>query len=288
LGRPPIVVELRGRLGNQLFQFAAGYALARAHGADLFFDDAPQHPGELRLPELVGEHFRRPDDSLLLRLGHRDPRRERQARRYLRSWEAQGRARVTKRPVQIRERSPHHFDGAVATATPPYLLRGFLQSERYFADVADEIEGAIHLPEASRPGPGPTVAVTYRRGDYVGQPYLLPGTYQERALELVCAEVQPAAIVVFSDDFEFAELAQPRLERFGPVRLGAARDPVHVLAEMAACDHFVIANSSFAWWAAWLGERRPGPHIVVAPAGWMTRGSPEDTIPERWTRTDWE
>jgi hypothetical protein len=290
LGRPPIVVELRGRLGTQLFQFAAGTALARRHDADLFFDDARLHRGDLRLHELVGEQFRRPDDALLLRLGHRDPRRERRATRYLRSWEAQGRARVTRRAVQLHEHTPHRYDPAVVAAAPPYLLRGYLQSELYFADVADEVAAAIRLPGTPPPGPGPTVAVSYRRGDYVGQPYLLPPAYQERALERLCREVQPGTILVFGDDQEFAELVVPRLERFGRVRASTTRDPVSALAEMAACDHFVVPNSSFAWWAAWLGERRPEPerHVVLAPEGWMTRGHPEDTIPDRWEQVGWE
>ncbi len=288
MGRPPIVVELRGRLGNQLFQFAAGYALARAHDADLFFDDAPQHAGDLLLPELVGEHFRRPDERLLLRLGHRDPREERTAARYVRSWVAQARSRLTKHPLHVRERSPHRVDPAVVAAEPPYFLRGFLQSERYFVEVADEVAAAVRLPDTPALGPGPVVAVSYRRGDYVGYPYLLPMTYYDAALERVCAEVQPGTIVVFSDDHEFAALVAPRLERFAPTRVGVARHPTHVLAEMAACDHFVISNSSFAWWAAWLAERRPGRHLVVAPDGWLTPGAPEDTIPERWERAPWE
>jgi hypothetical protein len=182
--------------------------------------------------------------------------------------------------VQLRERSPHRYDPAIVDAAPPYLLRGFLQTERYFAGVADEVAAAIRLPDVPVPEPGPVVAVNYRRGDYVGTPYLL--------LERVCAAVRPSTIVVFCDDHEFAALVAPRLERFAPTRVGIARRPTHVLAELAACDHFVLANSSFAWWAAWLAERRPGRHLVVAPAGWMTPGRPEDTIPDRWERIAWE
>jgi hypothetical protein len=288
LGRPPIVVELRGRLGNQLFQFAAGTALARAYDADLFFDDAPQHPDDLLLPELVGDRFRRADDRLLTRLGHRDPREARTVTRYARAWAAQTRARLTKHTLHLRERSPHRFDPTVVAAAPPYHLRGFLQSEDYFLAVADDVAAAIRLPDTPAPGPGPVLAVSFRRGDYVGRPYLLPMTYYDAAVERACAEVQPGTIVVFCDDHEFAALVAPRLERFAPTRVGVARHPTHVLAEMAACDHFVIPNSSFGWWAAWLAERRPGLHLVVAPEGWLTPGRPGDTIPARWTRVAWE
>ena len=65
---------------------------------------------------------------------------------------------------------------------------------------------------------------------------------------------------------------------------------MRALAEIAACDHFVIPNSSFAWWAAWLAERRSGPDrpLVIAPDGWMFRGRSNDVVPERWVRLAWE
>ena len=125
---------------------------------------------------------------------------------------------LTKHTLHVREKSPHRVDPAVVAAEPPYFLRGYLQSERYFVDVADELAAAIHLRDTPALGPGPVVAVSYRRGDYVGYPYLLPMTYYDAAIERVCAEVQPCTIVVFCDDHEFAALVAPRLERFAPTR----------------------------------------------------------------------
>jgi hypothetical protein len=286
VGRPPIVVELHGRLGNQLFQYAIGRALARRHDAELLFDVARPHPDDLVLPELVGELPLARDD-LLLRLGHRDPRRPRHLSRYVRSELARARARLTRRPVQVVERTRQRFDPAVVAARPPYLLRGFFQVERYFAGIADELDATIRLPELPAPAdPRPAVAVSFRRGDYVGHPWALPVRYQERALERLCADVRPASLVVFCDDLEFAGLVAPHLERFAPARVCAERDPARTLAEMVRCDHFVIPNSTFGWWAAWLGERRPGEHAVVAPEGWMDASRRTEVIPDRWLRVD--
>jgi hypothetical protein len=187
--------------------------------------------------------------------------------------------------VQIVERTPQRFDPDVVAARPPYLLRGFFQVERYFAEIAEELDAAIRLPELPAPPDlRPTVAVSFRRGDYVGRPWALPVRYQERALERLCADVRPGSIVVFCDDLEFAELVAPRVMRFAPARVCAEPHPVRALAEMVRCDHFVIPNSSFAWWAAWLGERRPGEHVVVAPEGWMDEARRTEVIPDRWVR----
>lgn len=56
---------------------------------------------------------------------------------------------------------------------------------------------------------------------------------------------------------------------------------------MTQCDHFIIANSSFSWWAAWLGEKENT--RVVAPAQWFSgtfkyQHNAKDVIPDRWEK----
>jgi hypothetical protein len=52
---------------------------------------------------------------------------------------------------------------------------------------------------------------------------------------------------------------------------------------MRTCPHAVIANSSFSWWGAWLGDGTQ--RIVIAPATWL-KGLPafDDIVPNRWFR----
>jgi hypothetical protein len=74
------------------------------------------------------------------------------------------------------------------------------------------------------------------------------------------------------------------VSKYGPASSahGIARDELTQLALLGACDHSVIANSSFAWWGAWLGDRqeRPTRRLVLAPEQYHRFG--EDIIPERW------
>ena len=201
------------------------------------------------------------------------------------------RARLTGRAVQIRERSPHHYDARIAVASPPYLLRGYYQTEQYFAAVADEIDAAIRLPEVPTAGLGPTVAVSYRRGDYVGEPWLLPMRFQERALAWLCrgGAAGHRRRLLRRPGLRRARRAETRALRPGPGERGAGAR-AHARGDGRVRPPRDLELVVRAWWAAWLAERRSGPDrpLVIAPDGWMFRGRSNDVIPDRWVRRDWE
>jgi hypothetical protein len=282
-----VVVELQGRLGNQLFQFASGYAVARRRDARLLFSARRVPAVDLLLPELIGDLYREPTATELLRVG---------------AWGSDGPAaglvgsatfHATRGARRLRGASPPsfvvwndtgRFRPEVFDLDLPVRLVGHLQTERYFVDVAEEIVDAVRLPPvpaAAQPSDRPTVGVSFRRGDYNTLGWALPLTYYERALGLIVERVGPVALVLFGDDPDFVELAGPRLAPFGAVTnalvLGA--DPIAQLAAMARCHHHVIANSSFAWWGAWLGDQRGEPgRLVVAPTEFVGI----DRVPLRW------
>ena len=53
---------------------------------------------------------------------------------------------------------------------------------------------------------------------------------------------------------------------------------------MTNCKHFIIPNSSFGWWAAWLANFSK--KIVVAPKKWFSDSNinTKDLIPDDWIR----
>jgi hypothetical protein len=93
-------------------------------------------------------------------------------------------------------------------------------------------------------------------------------------------------VVIFTDDIEWCksqDIFQP--DRF---MVSETEDNVYDMCLMTLCDDYIIANSSFSWWGAWLSHN-PDPK-VIAPKKWFgTNGytasnNTEDIVPKRWTK----
>jgi hypothetical protein len=298
-----LVVGLSGGLGNQLFQYASGLGIATGLGADLRFDESFVEPEEHWLPRLLGPHYVRASRLDLLRVGElprhgADPRRtiEKAAGELLRlavDAARKVRARTPRLlPVEAITGEVGRFDPSIFAIDLPTILRGWYQSERYFESVADEVVARLCLPEVPIPpsltSDRPLVAVSFRRGDYVRYGWELPLTYYERALEQLTQEVPDAAFLVLGDDPMFVHFATEWVARFGPATdaYELSEDALEHLVLASRCDHAIIANSTFAWWGAWLGEqrraredRRPG--LVLAPSAYPEQMG-ADVVPDRW------
>jgi Glycosyl transferase family 11 len=289
-----LVVGLRGGLGNQLFQYAAGLGIAAQLDAELYADSHHLRADERWLPELW-PGYREVDRARLLRVGilrtggdgwHRVlPAVVRRASNYGRRIRGKTPPRV---PVGDDIDDAGRFRESLFSIDTPSYLWGFFQSERYFSSVADDVGRTLRLPSVPLPAPmrsRTTVAVSFRRGDYVRLGWELPLDYYERALELVAREVQDPTFLLFGDDPVFLAFAVPWVARFGPAvsAYEIAADELSHLALLATCDHSVIANSSFAWWGAWLGDRRSsGRRLVVAPEQYR-RNWGDDILPAHWS-----
>lgn len=290
MSRRYVVAELHGRLGNQLFQFASAYALARRRDARLVFTVGAVAPQDLLLPELLGERYEEADRRELLGVGKLayaiPPRRATTAFVYHGSRAWRRLRRRTPPSVTFWDDTGRYRPGLFELDLPVYV-QGHLQSERYFADYAAEVAAAIAWPartNATAPE-CPVVGVSFRAGDYEPLGWTLPLDYYAEALACVVARVPDARVLLFGDDEEFVMRGADRLRgidaRIDTQYAGA--DPLVQLRRLSECDHVVIANSSFAWWGAWLGDQRAraagAPRIVVAP---LEYGAGSDRLPSRW------
>jgi Glycosyl transferase family 11 len=287
-----IVVRLRGHLGNEMFQYAAGRSLAERHGTELVLDTS----GILQAggPNLVErnelEFFGLPDRVCPVWEVARVPNPSRLV-------SALQRLRPSSRRfvrVLVEDFSTNAFLPAVLTASDQTYLIGYWQFETYFADHEAVIRRAFTFPRmgdeseriAAEIRREPAVSIHVRRGDYVQHEQLgfLDVAYYTRAFERVTAAIGEARPYVFSDDPGWCREHLGFLDRATivdrPLPLERAWEDMCL---MSLCNHHVISNSTFGWWGAWLN---PSPSkVVVAPKRWVL--SPKrigDPVPSRWLR----
>jgi hypothetical protein len=168
--------------------------------------------------------------------------------------------------------------------TPNLRLRGFFQSERYFASHADYVRSALTpLRALETPAMPGTASVQVRRGDYVYlQPKhpLVPMSFYEKAIELLRSH-GTRNFLVFSDDLDWCRSQTWPADVAVIPNLGVREQFTMTMA----CEHHILANLSFSWWTAWL-DRKPD-KIVIAPQAWFGEDfrdefSIRDLLPAEW------
>ncbi|HEX3907601.1 MAG TPA: alpha-1,2-fucosyltransferase [Mycobacteriales bacterium] len=296
--RPPVrAVSLVGRMGNQLFQ----YAVARAHlplsasPSDVVVVDDRQKLiwGDDLAPVLRPGRYRPIRQRELLRL-RSAPRLVRGQRTALALRERLADRRPSLRRYEIGDDVPPEQLADRVAALPHYLLSGYFQNERYFAARADAVRSAFrpagHDVMRFVVGAGggmSTVGVSMRTGaDYGEFGVRLDRTYYLRGIDRIERDVEDPSYVVFGDVEADTRWLVDQLTGRGARAVTAAQlSAADQLFAMAAMDHLVISNSSFAWWGAWLGDGRPvRRRIVVRPSVWVTGVT--DICPDRWTAVD--
>ncbi|MDL2143366.1 alpha-1,2-fucosyltransferase [Flavobacterium tructae] len=173
-----------------------------------------------------------------------------------------------------------------------YDLEGWFQSEKYFdIDLTKsyfQFENVFlqnlreKYQEAFRKK---TILISIRRGDFVDHPdyFQLPIKYYIQALIAHFPDWDQSNLIVLSDDIEYCKFHFSFLTNvFFADNLSA----IQQLALGSLCDDFIISNSTFSWWCAWLGEKENSK--VIRPLHYFTTSKREidndkDYFPERWT-----
>jgi Glycosyl transferase family 11 len=290
-----VITNLIGGLGNQLFQYAAGFAAAHRAGT------------ELRVSLDMFEDYRLHQGFDLARVFAVDPKPASKAD--LRAHLGLLSSRTMRRAIGAFAGGFWRARRALFQPTVPYwpgfekigpdiYLQGYWQSERYFADAAQELRAALQfrLPPSSvnhgwtdRIRDCISVGVHVRRGDYTSaRNSRLYATcteeYYREAMQFILNREPQAQFFVFSDDPAWARALFS--DRAGCVKVldhNRGQESYNDMRLMSCCRHNIIANSTFSWWGAWLAEQ-PG-QIVVTPKRWLLpRGWDVDMVPSRWVR----
>lgn len=171
-------------------------------------------------------------------------------------------------------------------------LNSYFQNELYFRDMEEVIRADFEFKEAAidklNAGLGQkmqseeSVSVHIRRGDYVGVRFVAPIEYYQNALAYLTSKLRSPSFYIFSDDPEWAKANLNIEGNSSYITHNVASESYKDMYLMSQCKHNIIANSSFSWWGAWLNNHKD--KIVVSPTEWFPeRGvSASDVVPATW------
>ena len=256
-----------GQLGNQMFQYASLRGIAKNRGYDFcipyhkdVFDDGIGN--KLRIELFDPFMMSNVTQSNIAIIDSGDPRTE----------------------------GGHNFNEVLFNTCPDNVsLHGYFQTDKYFKHIEDEIKqdftfkNEIALICKHRMSTMLTpIALHIRRGDFLinsANHNNLGLQYYEKALN----HFDDARVVlIFSDDPQWCK----EQELFSEDRfLVAEGNSSYVdLCLMSLCSDFIIANSSFSWWGAWLSKAVN--KKVVAPEKWFGPNNSHlvtyDITPDEW------
>jgi hypothetical protein len=299
-----ILVRLMGGLGNQMFQYAAARAVSIRNKTSLKIDLTLLDINKKR-EHSVYTHRDLDLEIFNVHLEKASPKEiEYFNGKFYRSlWgKIYNRIMLTARKKKLVLQRSRNFDPSILKLGNDKCMVGSWQSEKYFKDQESSIRKdftfRVPLLEVSADlvrdmRTSNAVCVNVRRGDYVTSPIYsktigaLSAIYHNNGIAFFERTLPGARFFVFSDDIEWC---RENLHFTLPVTFvgheHAGKKFGNYLQLMCECKHFLIANSTFSWWSAYLGEKKGS--IILAPVQW-TRSSeenPADIIPEHWKKME--
>ena len=258
-----IYCNLKGGLGNMLFQIAAVKSFAIDIQTECSFPNLHQH-----LNYLNNDNFYNPN------LNH--------SVEYLEVFKnllfspITNDYRIITYPFEYSDNKP----------SDNTLIDGFFQSEKYFLHNRKNIINYITLPNIDIKYlellNKTTTSIHVRRGDYVNHPNHHPTqdlSYYLEGIDLL--KLQTDLFIIFSDDIQWCK---DNLKIKNSVYIENEKDYIEMKL-MSLCNNNIISNSSFSWWGAWLNEHND--KIVIGPKKWFgsaIQHNTNDILPKGWIK----
>lgn len=294
-----IIVRISGGIGNQLFQYAYGRAIAIKNHDVLKLETNSLHDGYRKFgldAFMIKADIATKADFAAIGITDMS-RTDFVARTERKTLEFFERNLPPEKKKVIREQD-FIFNHNLMNISGDHYAIGLWQSEQYFKEYRTELLRELQLKNGlSAPAEKikhdmentESISIHIRRGDYVSNAAtnkkhgVCPPQYYADAIQHIQKHVTAPAFFVFSDDIEWVKKNIPIL---GNVTYVSDRNSIRDEEElmlMSYCKHNIIANSSFSWWGAWLNQHNN--KIVIAPKIWfLTNTDTKDLIPESWIR----
>lgn len=283
-----INIKLSGGLGNQLFQYALGRSLAIKYLCALNIDTSwYKNTPEGSTPRVaLIEHLNIKANFIENVVDHEIFIQQK-------IW-----YKFFSKKIKV-EKKYFKYDDSIMKVKPPLYLDGYWQSYKYFEnirhcllnEITPKIDGAPSYSQLETliKKSKNSIAVHVRRGDYITSESAskvhgaLAIDYYKNAINEIKKKTETQTFFFFSDEINWVKENLGNHENYNYIEPNCNQESaIQELYLMSLCKDFIIANSTFSWWGAWLGTNKD--KIVIFPKKWMANLNSVNTdlIPKDW------
>ena len=295
-----IIVNLKGGLGNQMFQYAIGYCISKKKNVPLYFDT-----------RLMEEHKIKPSPRNVPRDFDLDvfdiEKKLAKKKDLVKTLQFSNNYRIRKFITIILDRlnlfafyeKKRIFDNRILkTKYANLYLDGLWQSENYFKDYRSEILNIYNFNKVKLDKENinflkninyeKSICLNVRRTDFINNPehnVVTIDFYKKAIFKIQSMLGNDTVVYIFSDDLNWCKKNFSFIEKKYYVEHNLAGYKFYnYLYLMTNFKNFIIPNSSFAWWAAWLSQKSD--KIIVVPEKWsgLVNQKYIDIIPPSWIK----
>ena len=254
-----LYVYLQGGLGNQMFQYAAGLSALKEYPqfANLILDASFYKNQKRKVIEngLTGRGY----DLDLLNIKYTTIEETPEGGTMLQGW----------------FQNIEEFSNVVDDVREQFTFR--IQFPEHIERLKKEITSSEH-----------SVCIHVRRGDFITNPTAyahnehMDREYYENAMKIIEDKYKNVTYYVFSEDSEWC-MQNIKSKNHTVVFVGDGysgdRDSGNFYL-MQSCENHIIANSTFSWWSAFLGNSK----LTIGPKKWFTNGTGSEIMLDSWIK----
>lgn len=287
-----------GGLGNQMFQYAFGRALASTNGSELFLDTT-FYDSDLPNPNITPRTYSLNQfENLKAKIISPQELSRFNSTLKSRKNSLSGRFKSLFEPYRKLKEKQFHFDGNNLNQRGNLYVEGYWQSEKYFGSIRNILLKEFQLGDShnqlfesikQRIVETHSVSIHVRRGDYISNKKAaawhgtLEESYYVKAIDILKQSLSNFQVFVFSDDPKWVK-ANLTLDVHAYLVSGRGLSEAEELILISTCDHQIIANSSYSWWGAWLNTYEE--KKVIAPKFWFANSEVDsrDIYADNWIK----
>ena len=295
-----IIVNLKGGLGNQMFQYAIGYCLSKKKNTSLYFDTRLMEEHKINPPP---RNVPRDYDLDVFDIEKKLVKKKDLFKVLLFSKNYRIRKYTTivldKLSLFAFYEKNRLYDQRILDSKYKNLyLDGLWQSEKYFKHNRNDILKIYNFDKIKNNSENvnflnkinfnKSICLNVRRTDFINNPEhnLVNIQYYKKAIQKIQSIIgNDIELYIFSDDLDWCKKNFSFInKKFFIEHNLAGYKFYNYLYLMSNFKNFIIPNSSFAWWAAWLSEKND--KVIIVPEKWSGLVNQEfiDIIPQNWIK----